>query len=119
MKLFFEGSNVFIVGPKHSSHSIDADTDNIGTNHQRNVGFATNGACVLHIRRAVFELDFTNIKAPFGFYRVQLTAAPAKPDNKLVGLKGAVEFKVVTAVTIDAVDLGVSDKDASNPKAER
>jgi len=68
---------------------------------------------------AVFELDFTNIKAPFGFYRVQLTAASAKPDSKLVGLKGAVEFKVVTAVTIDAVDLGVSDKDATDAKTNR
>lgn len=67
----------------------------------------------------MFELDFTNIKAPFGFYRVQLTAASAKPDSKLVGLKGAVEFKVVTAVTIDAVDLGVSDKDATDAKTNR
>ena len=119
MTLLFEGSNAFIVGLKHNAHSVDAYTDNVCINLQCNVGFATNGVCVLHFRRAVFELDFTNIKAPFGFYRVQLTAAPAKPDNKLVGLKGAVEFKVVTAVTIDAVDLGVSDKDASNPKAER
>lgn len=68
---------------------------------------------------SVFELDFTNIKAPFGFYRVQLTAAAAKPDAKLVGLKGAVEFKVVTAVTIDAVDLGVSDREAASPKTTR
>lgn len=69
--------------------------------------------------RSIFELDFTNVKAPFGFYKVQLTAAPAAPDAKLLGLKGVVEFKVVTGVKIDAVELGVGDKDQATPKTSR
>lgn len=67
----------------------------------------------------MFELDFANVKAPFGFYRVQLSATLNKPDAKLVGLKGNVKFKVVTKVTLDNVQIGVGDKDQSAPKSAK
>lgn len=68
---------------------------------------------------SVFELDFTTIKAPFGFYEVQITATPAKPDAKLVGLKGSIKFKVVTEITIDSVQLGVGEKDVIAPQTTK
>ena len=67
----------------------------------------------------MFDLDFTNVKAPFGFYKVQLTATPAKADAKLVGLKGSIDFKVVTNIKLDSVEIGVGDKDQSAVKTSR
>lgn len=70
--------------------------------------------------RSLFELDFTNVKAPFGFYRIMLTATPAKPNTKLVGMKGSVELKVITSVKLDSVEVGVADADQSTaPKTSR
>ncbi|XP_067935738.1 dolichyl-diphosphooligosaccharide--protein glycosyltransferase subunit 2-like [Watersipora subatra] len=68
---------------------------------------------------SVYNLDFTNVKAPFGFYKVLFTASLEKPDSKLVGLKGSVQFKVVTDVKLDSVEIGVGDKDQSGPKTRR
>lgn len=75
--------------------------------------------CYAKLCRSVFNLDFTNVKAPFGFYKVQLSAALAKADAKLVGLKGNVQFKVVTTIKLDSVHIGVGDKDQATPKTNR
>lgn len=63
--------------------------------------------------RSLFDLDFTDVKAPFGVYRVQLTAAPTKTNSKMIGLKGNVQLKVVTGVKVDNVEIGVTDSDGS------
>jgi len=47
---------------------------------------------------------------------MQLTAVPSKPDAKLIGLKGSVEFKLVTSIKLENVELGVSDKSGANAK---
>ncbi|XP_064653150.1 dolichyl-diphosphooligosaccharide--protein glycosyltransferase subunit 2-like [Lineus longissimus] len=63
----------------------------------------------------LYELNFMDTKASRGFYKMTISATPAKADSRLIGTAGAeVLVKVTTQVMIENVEIGVADKDQSS-----
>ena len=57
---------------------------------------------------------------PAVFYELVLSASPAKPDPKFVGMSGVtVGVKVLTSVTLEAAEMKISDTDSSNEKVTK
>ena len=62
----------------------------------------------------LYEVNMFKAEPGRGFYEVTLNAVPAKADDRLVGNVGAlVGVKVVSTVTLDAVELSIGDADGS------
>ena len=64
---------------------------------------------------SLFEIDMKSAKPVRGFYTLTVTATPSKADNRLVGNEAAtLEVKVLSAVSVDNVQIGVVDADQSS-----
>merc|ERR1712020_434791 len=57
-----------------------------------------------------FTTDLMAANPPAGFYELVLSASPAKPDKRFVGM---------TAVTVEAAELKITDSDSSNEKVTK
>jgi len=63
---------------------------------------------------AAYQVDMFSAKPGRGFYELFITATPAKADERLVGNVGAIlTVKAISAVTIEAVEIGLGDVDQS------
>ncbi|XP_037081679.1 dolichyl-diphosphooligosaccharide--protein glycosyltransferase subunit 2-like [Pollicipes pollicipes] len=71
--------------------------------------------------KSLFELDMLASTPGRGFYRLVVSARPSKPDARLIGHTGAeLRVKVLTQMTVDAVELGVVDADQTTaPRTNR
>uniref|UniRef100_A0A4D5R9X7 Dolichyl-diphosphooligosaccharide--protein glycosyltransferase subunit 2 n=1 Tax=Scolopendra viridis TaxID=118503 RepID=A0A4D5R9X7_SCOVI len=67
---------------------------------------------VLKSDSSLYELNFLQAKPARGFYRLLISAVPSKADDRLIGNSGApVEIKVMTEVTVEALEIGTVDVD--------
>jgi len=67
-----------------------------------------------------FTTDLMAANPPAGFYELVLSASPAKPDPRFVGMSGVtVGVKVLTSVTLEAAELKISDTESSNEKVTK
>ena len=67
-----------------------------------------------------FTTDLMAANPPAGFYELVLSANPAKPDPRFVGMAGVtVGVKVLTSVTLEAAELRITDTDSSNEKVSK
>lgn len=69
----------------------------------------------------MYTLDLLRSVPKKGFYRLSLSAKPAKPDPKLVGNVGApLQVKVLGSVSVEATEIGTADADQTTaPKLNR
>ncbi|XP_074656368.1 dolichyl-diphosphooligosaccharide--protein glycosyltransferase subunit 2-like [Tubulanus polymorphus] len=64
---------------------------------------------------SLYELNFMQAKPARGFYKLTVSAAPTKPDKRLIGTSGAnIQVKVTTQVTVENIEVGVADKDQTS-----
>ncbi|XP_041361484.1 dolichyl-diphosphooligosaccharide--protein glycosyltransferase subunit 2-like [Gigantopelta aegis] len=65
--------------------------------------------------KSLYELDFMKAKPARGFYKLIVSVNPQKSDSRLIGTTGAeVDIKVTSQVSIENVEIGVSDKDQTS-----
>merc|ERR1719445_2765238 len=67
-----------------------------------------------------FTTDLMDSNPPAGFYEIVLSATPAKPDKKFIGMTDVtVGVKVLTSVTLEAAEIKISDTDSSSAKTTK
>jgi len=67
-----------------------------------------------------YTTDLMESNSPAGFYEIVLSATPAKPDKKFVGMTDVtVGVKVLTSVTVEAAEIKISDTDSSSAKTTK
>jgi len=67
-----------------------------------------------------FTTDLMTSNPPAGFYELVLSASPAKPDKKFVGMTGVtVGVKVLTSVTVQTAEIKITDTDSSSAKTTK
>lgn len=64
--------------------------------------------------QSMFELNLLNAVKEAGFYKLVISASPAKADPRLVGTSDAtVTVKVLTRIAVEGAELGIADADHS------
>lgn len=67
-----------------------------------------------------YTTDLMAANPPAGFYELVLSATPAKPDKRFVGMTGVtVGVKVLTSVTVEGAELKITDTDSSSSKTTK